>query len=78
LAGILPHGIFEIPALILGQAAALSFGAMAITAIFSKEKRERLLPNLRKNLKYLAIALSLLIPAAVIETYITPLLLSGT
>jgi stage II sporulation protein M len=76
LAGLLPHGVFEIPALILGQAAALSFGLMAVTALFRKEKRELLLPNLQQNLKYLMIAFLLLVPAAIIETYVTPMLLS--
>ena len=76
LAGLLPHGIFEIPALIIGQAAALSFGAMAILALFRKRRRNLLLPNLKQNLRYLLIALALLLPAAIIETYITPLFLT--
>jgi len=76
LAGLLPHGIFEIPALIIGQAAALSFGAMAILALFSKGKRNLLLSNLRWSLRYLLVALALLLPAAIIETYITPLFLT--
>jgi len=117
LAGLLPHGIFELPALILGQAAALSFGAMMIllivrrqsrtvlvssatqsvrhlvlalfvffifgifpaiiiVALWNKETRDILMPNLKQNLKYLLLALALLLPAAIIETYITPLLLT--
>ncbi len=76
LAGLLPHGIFELPALILGQAAALSFGTMAILALFKKERRNLLLPSLKQNLRYLIIACALLLPAAIIETYITPLLLT--
>lgn len=75
LSAILPHGIFEIPALIIGEAVAFSFGTAVILAIFSRQRRAQLLPSLRKNLKYLAVALILLIPAAVIETYLTPLLL---
>jgi len=74
-AGLLPHGIFELPALILGQAAALSFGTMAILALVKKERRNLLLPSLKQNLRYLIIACALLVPAAIIETYITPLLL---
>jgi len=76
LAGLLPHGIFELPAFILGEAAALSFGAMAILALFKKERRELLLPSLKQNLRYLMVALVLLMPAAIIEIYITPLLLT--
>ena len=74
LAGLLPHGIIELPALFIGEAAALSFGAVAVVALFKKEKRNLLLPSLRQNLKYLFIALALFLPAAIIETYVTPLL----
>ena len=42
LTGLLPHGIFELPALILGEAAALSFGTAVILALFIKERRKRL------------------------------------
>lgn len=76
LAGLLPHGIFELPALIMGEAAALSFGIVVILALFKKERRSLLVPSLKRNLKYLVIALALLIPAAIIETYVTPLLLT--
>jgi len=75
LAGLLPHGIFEVPALIMGEAVALSFGTAVVLALFKKERRKLLLPNLKRNLRYLAIALVLLLPAAIIETYLTPLLL---
>jgi len=75
LAGLLPHGIFELPALIIGEAVALSFGTAVLLALFKKERRSQLLPRLRQNLRYLLIALALLLPAAIIETYITPLFL---
>ena len=72
---MLPHGIFELPAFIMGEAAALSFGAMAVLVLFKKKRRDLLLPNLKQNLRYLMVALALLVPAAIIETYVTPLLL---
>ncbi|MDD5127122.1 MAG: stage II sporulation protein M [Dehalococcoidales bacterium] len=75
LAGLLPHGIFEIPALIIGEAAAVSFGATAVAALFSAKQRKRLVPALKNSLRYLALAAALLVPAAIIETFITPLLL---
>ena len=75
LAGLLPHGIFELPALIIGEAVALSFGTAVLLALFKKERRSQLLPHLRQNLRYLIVALALLLPAAIIETYVTPLLL---
>ena len=76
LAGLLPHGVVELPAFIIGEAAALSIGATIILALFKKERRELILPNLKQNLWYLLIAVALLLPAAVIETYVTPLLLT--
>lgn len=75
LAGILPHGIIEIPAFFIGEAAALSFGSLAIVSLFKKEARRLLWPHFKQNLRYLAIALGLLIPAALIEAFITPFLI---
>lgn len=74
LAGLLPHGIIELPALFIGEAAALSFGIMAIIALFKKEKRGLFLPSLKQNLRYLTLAVALMLPAAAIETFLTPLL----
>ena len=76
LAGLLPHGIIELPAFIIGEAAALSFGAMVILVLFKKKERSQLMPSLKQNLRYLMIAFALLIPAAIIETFVTPLLLT--
>ena len=117
LAALLPHGIFELPALIIGEAAALSFGAMVIMLLVRKESRTVLvsivkqslghilltlvlffitgffptvivlallreqtraifMPNLKQNLRYIMVACVLLVPAAIIETYVTPLLLT--
>jgi len=75
LAGVLPHGVFEIPAVIIGEAAALSFGVTAIKALLSRNKHIPLLPNFKKSLLYLLLAFVLLVPAAIMETYITPLFL---
>ncbi len=75
LMGLLPHGIFEIPAIIIGEAAALSFGTATIIALVSNKRRNLLLPNFKQNLKYLLLAFILLVPAAIIETYVTPLLI---
>ena len=77
LAGVLPHGIIELPALIIGLAASLSFGTMVVWSLFSKEKRSILVPTFKRDLKYLLIALALLVPAAIIETFVTPLFING-
>lgn len=76
LAALLPHGVLEIPALIMGEAAALSFGAAVTLSLFRKEYRSQLLPNLKQNAKYLMVAIGLLIPAAIIEAFVTPLLIN--
>ena len=76
LTGLLPHGVFEIPAFILGLAAALSSGTLVILALFRRERGKQLLPGLKQNFKYLIIAITLLLPAAIIETFVTPLLLT--
>jgi len=75
LAGLIPHGIIELPAFVMGEAAALGAGSRLIIALFNKESRSSLWPNLIINLKYLAIAMALLVPAALIEAFITPLLI---
>jgi stage II sporulation protein M len=74
LAGLLPHGVIELPALFIGEAAALSFGIVAVIALFKKEKRGLFLPSLKQNLRYLTLAVALMLPAAAIETFLTPLL----
>ncbi|MFC1898748.1 stage II sporulation protein M [Chloroflexota bacterium] len=76
LAGLLPHGVFELPAFFIAETAALSFGSMVVLSLFKREKRSMLVPLFRKNLKYLVVSLILLVPAAIVETYITPLLIS--
>jgi stage II sporulation protein M len=73
LLAILPHGIFELSAFFIGEAAALDFGSAVLIAIFKREKRAGLAENLKQNTMRLLFALALLIPAAVIETYVTPL-----
>lgn len=75
LKGLLPHGIIELPAFFMAQAAALGFGIAAMQAVLRPERRSQLMPALRSNLKYLVIALILLVPAAAIEAFVTPLLL---
>ena len=74
LAGVLPHGIIELPALFIGEAAAFSFGTAVMLSLFSEDRRKQVSSNFKQNAKYLALAVLLLIPAALIEAYITPLL----
>ena len=75
LSGLVPHGIFEIPAFIMAEAIAFSVGTAVFLSLFSQNKKQQLIPNLRKNFKRLKVVLGLLVVAAAIETWITPLLL---
>ena len=75
LAGILPHGIFEIPAFIMAQAAAISFAYSVVAGVFDREKRGEIQASFRLNIRYVGAGLVLMIPAAAIETFVTPMLL---
>ena len=79
LSGILPHGIFEIPALVLASAATLHIGVVLVTPQIGRSMGEVVLELLAGWTKVvLGIVIPLLFVAAVVETYITPLLLKLT
>lgn len=69
----LPHGIIEIPILIVGAAIGLKMGQLAFRKVFKKQGQIK--PELLIALKfYLKVLLPLLALAAFIEIFITPLL----
>ena len=77
LAGILPHGIFEIPAIIFAGAGILYFGAVLVTPNPTKSLGEVFIHALADWLKIgIGIVLPLLLIAAFIEVYITPQILA--
>lgn len=77
-AGVLPHGIFEIPALMLGSAAMLYFGVAIVTPQTGKSLGEVVIELLADWAKiFIGIVIPLLALAAVIEAYITPVLLAN-
>jgi uncharacterized membrane protein SpoIIM required for sporulation len=76
LYGILPHGLFEIPALILASAAILYIGVILVTPRPQHTLGEVLIEALADWAKVgFGLVLPLLTVAAVIETWITPVLL---
>ncbi len=75
--GLLPHGIIEIPAFLFAEAVALSFAVTLLSSLFVPEKRPQLFPSFVRHLKMLGIAAALLIPAALIEVFVTGRLLEG-
>jgi len=78
IAGVLPHGIFEIPALMIGSAAMLYFGASLVTPQLGKSMGEVIIELLADWMKiFLGLVIPLLAIAAVIETYVTPAILTS-
>jgi stage II sporulation protein M len=76
LFGILPHGLFEIPALIFASAAILHIGILLVTPRPQQTLGEMLIEAIADWTKIgLGLVLPLLTVAAVIETWITPALL---
>ncbi len=76
--GILPHGIFEIPALMLGSAAVLYMGVAIVTPQTGKSMGEVILELLADWTKiFIGLVVPLLAVAAIIEAYITPALLAA-
>ena len=76
VAGVLPHGIFELTGVFLATAAMLKVGAQLVTPQTEKSLGEILLLSLADWFRiFLGIVLPLLAIAAVIEVYITPILI---
>jgi len=75
-AGILPHGIFELSALFLATAAMLKAGAQLVTPQPDKSLGEVLLISLADWFRvFIGIVIPFLAIAAVIEVYLTPVLI---
>jgi uncharacterized membrane protein SpoIIM required for sporulation len=76
LAGVVPHGIFEIPALMIGSAVVLYFSATLVTPQTGKSMGEVILELLADWAKiFIGLVVPLLAIAALIEAYISPRLL---
>lgn len=76
LLGLLPHGIFELPAVLMGMGLGMVLCLHLSGGILKKSwalPLEALLENLARV--YLLLIIPMLAVAALIETYITPLLL---
>ncbi len=72
--GIMPHGIIEIPVLIMASAIGIRIGKVAVFRLFSK--KESLISELSKALKFFVLILiPLIFIAALIEAFVTTALL---
>ncbi len=74
LSGLLPHGVFELPALFMGEAVAFSIGAAVIRALFKNQTAD-LKASIKRDMRHLIPVLILFVVAAAIETYVTPVVL---
>jgi uncharacterized membrane protein SpoIIM required for sporulation/ABC-type transport system involved in multi-copper enzyme maturation permease subunit len=76
VAGLLPHGIFEIPALMIASALVLRIGVVLVTPQLGKSMGQVVLELLADWAKvFLGVVAPLLAVAALIEAHITPLIL---
>lgn len=76
MVGILPHGLFELTAVIIATAAMLKVGVMLVTPNTDKSLGETLLVSLADWLRvFIGLVVPLLAVAAVIEIYLTPVLI---
>jgi len=74
--GILPHGMFELTAVIIATAAMLKVGAQLVSTNTDKSLGETVLLSLADWFKvFIGLVVPLLAVAAVIEIYVTPLLI---
>ncbi|HEY5902280.1 MAG TPA: stage II sporulation protein M [Anaerolineales bacterium] len=77
-AGLLPHGLFEIPALLLSGAAVLRMSVALVTPQTGKSLGEVVIELIADWSKvFLGVVVPLLAVAAIIETYITPIIIAA-
>jgi stage II sporulation protein M len=76
IAGVLPHGIFELPALLIGSAVVLYIGAALVTPQTGKSMGEVIIDLMADWAKiFVGLVVPFLAIAALIESYITPSIL---
>ncbi len=77
-AGLLPHGIFEIPALMLASAVVLHMGAVVVTPQMGKSMGQIVIEEMADWLRvFVGVVVPLLAVAALVESYVTPLILTA-
>ncbi|SFH92411.1 stage II sporulation protein M [Tindallia magadiensis] len=73
--GILPHGIFELPAILLSGAIGLKISKEIISPPQNESRKRRLKKNYQAALWSLPLVITLLAIAAVLEVFLTPWLM---
>ncbi len=77
LMGILPHGVIEIPAILIAASQGFRLGKEIISPPPGKSRSESLRVNIRKGLKLFALIIPLLLIAALIEVYLSAYLFNA-
>lgn len=72
LVGILPHGVIELPTIIIATSYGLWLGIKFYRRIFYGEKEELIAAIKLVSIQYFKLVVPLLLIAALIETYVTP------
>lgn len=74
IAGLTPHGIIEIPMLVISSAVGMKIGYTALQALLSKpvDLKEEIIKGIKFYLHWL---FPLILLAAIIETFITPVII---
>ena len=75
--GILPHGVVEVPALLLASAVAFRFSHQVLAAALGRRESVMTRTERREAVLVAVLALALIPVAAVIEATVTPTLLAG-
>lgn len=77
LAALAPHGIFEMPALVMAAAAGFRFGVSVLKKLKSKIARTKFSASndFEKSFRLFVLSAILLFAAAIMETYVTPMLM---
>ena len=72
-----PHGIFEIPALVIASAGGIRLGVATLRKLSSKMRHREysLSAEFKRTWRLLVISVILLLIAAVMETYVTPFII---
>jgi len=77
LFGIVPHGVFEIPALVLSAASVLYLALMLVTPRSNRSLGESAIETLAECTRlFVGVIVPLFLLAAAVETWVTPVLLS--
>jgi len=78
LIAILPHGVIELPAVIIAGACGLRIGVEAARKIASiiTHGKASMKKAFKETIKPMTVSITLLIPAAIIEVYVTPTLIA--